>query len=272
MLSLIDLQGLKWDNIESNNGTTQGTFPKAIINTAKGKVYYKLSRCDTYSNEITGYESIFEVIVYRLCKEMGLNCLKYDLVHGKIILPNNIKSIETYLCVSKDFRGNAEKITAEKLYVRFRKYNEDALTTFSRLGFSEYINQLLLLDYIIYNRDRHGKNIEFSIENNHIKAAPIFDNGFSFVSPYGKDLELIKAFKVNSDMPVNNFIGSKSLLQNLNLIRKPILVNKITRQTRQIIFKDTAQCLPRVVRDKVWEIIESRYGYARYRKVLVERQ
>ena len=107
MLSLIDLQGLKWDNIESNNGTTQGTFPKAIINTAKGKVYYKLSRCDTYSNEITGYESIFEVIVYRLCKEMGLNCLKYDLVHGKIILPNNIKSIETYLCVSKDFRGNA---------------------------------------------------------------------------------------------------------------------------------------------------------------------
>lgn len=272
MLELIDLRKLKWDSTEDTNGSTQGTFPKSVVPTPEGKIYYKLSRCDTYLNEITGYESIFEVIVSRLCQVLGLNVLKYELVYGLINLPEKTESIKTYLCVSKDFRGNATKVTAEQLYLRLRENNEDSLTTLRRLGFSNYIDQILLIDYIIYNRDRHGKNIEFSMKDGKIIPAPIFDSGFSFVSPYGTNIELIKAFNANSDMPVNNFIGSNSLEKNLGLIQKPVIVNKLTKQTRQIIFKNTSQCLPRAVRDKVWEIIESRYNYAKDRKVLNERQ
>lgn len=271
MLELIDLRKLKWDSTEDTNGSTQGTFLKSVVQTPKGKIYYKLSRCDTYLNEITGYESIFEVIVSRLCQVLGLNVLKYGLVYGLINLPEKTESIKDYLCISKDFRGNATKVTAEQLYLKLRENNEDPLTTLRRLGFSNYIDQILLIDFIIYNRDRHGKNIEFSMKDGKLIPAPIFDSGFSFVSPCGKNMELIKAFNANSDMQVNNFIGSNSLKKNLELIQKPVIVNKLTKQTRQILFKDTSQCLPRPVRDKVWEIIESRYNYAKDRKVLNER-
>lgn len=156
--------------------------------------------------------------------------------------------------------------------LKLRENNEDPLTTLRRLGFSNYIDQILLIDFIIYNRDRHGKNIEFSMKDGKLIPAPIFDSGFSFVSPYGKNIELIKAFNANSDMPVNNFIGSNNLEKNLDLIQKPVVVNRLTKHTRQLVFRDTAQCLPRAVRDKVWEIIESRYNYAKDRKVLNERQ
>lgn len=269
MLPLIDLRGLKWDGSDDANGSTQGTFSKSVVDTPKGKVYYKLSRYDSYLNQITGYESIFEVIVYRLCKELGLDCLKYSLIHGLVNVSG--KSIETYLCASKDFRGNATKVTAEQLYLNTRRANEDPLTTFRRLGYSDYVDTLMLVDFIIYNRDRHGKNIEFNLKDGKITPAPIFDSGFSFVSPYGMSLDMIKAFKAGSNMPVNNFIGSRSLTENLSLICKPVLVNKLTKQTRAALFKDTSQCLPKVVRDKVWEIIESRYKYAKDRKVLNER-
>ena len=84
----------------NKNGSTQGVYPKAVVENEKGKFYYKASNYDKFLQEIIGYESIFEVIAYRLGRELGLPCLRYDLVYGRVILPDSTKCVDTYLCCS----------------------------------------------------------------------------------------------------------------------------------------------------------------------------
>ena len=149
-----------------------------------------------------------------------------------------------------------------------KKDGESPEETLRRLGFSDFIDKMLLADFLICNRDRHGKNFEFFTKNG---AAKLFDNGFSFVSPYGENLSLIEKFDPLKDVPANNFIGSKSLEENLRLIAKPIAVKRLKSGIKSELFRDMED-LPRVVSEKVWEIIEARYDYAKNREILVEGQ
>ncbi len=271
MLPLTDLTHLHWEGIEAGKPTTTGSFLKAVADLPCGRVFYKLSLADIVLNKIIGYESFFEVIASRLCRELGIECVNYELIRAKILLPNNSECIETHLCASRDFRGNFKKETAEGLCLLLGKDGETALETLRRLGFSDFIDRLLLTDFLICNRDRHGKNLEFYTKNGATKPVPLFDNGFSFVAPYGNNLEIIEKFNPLRDMPVNNFLGSKSLEENLRLIQKNVVVNKPKNGFRTELFRDMED-LPSVVGNKAWEIFESRYFYAKDRKILVEGQ
>ena len=268
MLPLTDLTALRWEGIEVGKPTTTGSFLKAV---SENKIFYKLSLADVVINKIVGFEAFFEVIASRLCRELGIECVQYELIRAKILLPNNSECIETHLCASHDYRGFSKKETAEGLCLLLGKDSETALDTLRRLGFSDFIDRLLLTDFLICNRDRHGKNFEFFTKNGVTKPVPLFDNGFSFVSPYGDNLEKIEQFNPLRDVIANNFLGSRSLEENLRLIQKPVVVNKPKIGFRTELFRDMED-LPSVVEDKVWEIFEARYNYAKNRKILVERQ
>ena len=65
------------------------------------------------------------------------------------------------------------------------------------------------------------------------------------------------------DKPCQNFIGSRSTLENLNLIQNKasIFKNRLTENDRDIIFKDLQNTLSAEHMDKIWEMIDTRWRY-----------
>lgn len=78
---------------------------------------------------------------------------------------------------------------------------------------------MLVVDYLILNRDRHGANIEVlrNPRSRTLRLAPLFDHGLSLLcrcqTPEG-----VAAFDPMADMPVQSFVGGSSAERNLGLI------------------------------------------------------
>lgn len=268
-MKLIDLSHLNWDENTTGTASTGGNYLKATYGNGLNKEYYKMSSYDAYLKQVVGYEAIFEVIVSRLCKKLGIPALKYKLVKGRVIVKDN--EFITFVSVSKEFKTAKEKkITFEKFYIQNRQENEDPLTFARRCGFTCYIDNMFLLDFLICNRDRHGANIEV-LKSDKIRLAPLFDNGISFTAPYGMNESAIKNFDISTDVVANNYLGSRSLEGNLNEISSPVLVNKLVPEDRRAIFYGLSECLPQIVKDKVWETIVRRYKHAKDKGFLIER-
>lgn len=73
---------------------------------------------------------------------------------------------------------------------------------------------MVLLDWLIYNRDRHGANVEVLVSGNGFRMAPLFDHGRSLMfSCFMK--EQMDSFDKLAHNPVNNYVGSNDLLQKI---------------------------------------------------------
>ena len=211
-----DLRYLKWSKMRSSSGTV-GTFLKSYEVKNGRKIYYKLSDFDLLKG-IVGHECVNEIIAGRLMDELGFSHLKYRLIHADIEIEG--KTYRTWLCGSEDFkRPDESKITLEDYYVANKLDSEMPMDFCVRMGWSEYISQMLLIDYLILNRDRHGANIEV-LRNRYrrqIRIAPLFDQGLSFVCRI-HDVEELGNYDVMEDKPVQSFVGGRSSKDNLNLI------------------------------------------------------
>ena len=67
--------------------------------------------------------------------------------------------------------------------------DESALDFCVRMGWEDYIYQMLIVDYLILNRDRHGANIEVlrNSRKKTIRPAPLFDHGLSLLCSCSDD-------------------------------------------------------------------------------------
>ena len=113
-------------------------------------------------------------------------------------------------------------------------------------GWQQYIDTMLAVDFLILNRDRHGANIEVlrNARKHSIRIAPLFDHGLSLLcSCYSE--EQIKKFNVMEDKPCQNFIGSRSTLENLNLIREKekIFPKRLAGTDKAVIFENLEHTL-----------------------------
>jgi len=167
---------------------------------------------------------------------LGIEHLEYQLIHAKIEIDHQI---------------NAKPGTS---HYDFCVKN----------GWQEYIDTMLAVDFLILNRDRHGANIEVlrNARKRSLRIAPLFDHGLSLLcSCYSE--EQIKKFDIMEDKPCQNFIGSRSTLENLNLIQNKasIFKNRLTENDRDIIFKDLQNTLSAEHMDKIWEMIDTRWRY-----------
>ncbi len=91
---------------------------------------------------------------------------------------------ETYVCASQNFRKKDEdKQPLDVFYENERKEGEGSLEFCVRRGWGKYIWQMLVVDYLILNRDRHGANIEVlrDKKKESICLAPLFDHGLSLL-------------------------------------------------------------------------------------------
>jgi len=259
-LSKNDLTYLSWTKARNSSGTA-GSFLKSQYSENGKKYYYKLSRYDSVKG-IIGHESVNEIIVDRVLNIIGIEHLSYELLFADIVYEG--KTIETYLCRSEDFKKPGDsKLALDALYQAEKDNNETPLEFCKRNGWSDYIYKMIIADYLILNRDRHGANIEILInkKDKTVRPAPLFDHGVSLLFSCSEP-EQVKKFDVMSDIPVNNFIGGTSLLDNLNLVPKKVLkkLNPLRDEDKDIVFDGLEDAISKELKNKIWKMLLKRWS------------
>lgn len=250
-----------WGDIESSSGT-QGMFMKKIIK-QNGKTFYlKASGFDS-ENGFTGYESYYEVIASRLAKILDIPCIKCYIASADIVYKG--KKYKTDVMISESYNpNNFKRISFEDLYVAKAKRDdkgniETAVAFAKRVLGEEYLSKMLMFDFIIINRDRHGANIELLLDEHKLITTPLFDNGCSFMM-FSKTDEERENFEIMRDRAVNNYIGSKSLKDNLKYVNKAVRLNKLEDKHKEVLFNGLDK-LTEYHKTKLWSIIKERYNY-----------
>lgn len=256
-----DLTYLSWSLIRSSSGIA-GSFLKATDDLQQPKIYYKLSNYDGI-NGIVGHECINEIIVDRLLNILEIEHLHYVLIHADIDVDG--KEMETYLCASKDFKAHGEHKVALDAYYQAEKLDgETPLQFCTRNGWSDFTYKMLVVDFLILNRDRHGANIEVlrNARKKSLRLAPIFDHGLSLLFNCHTEEE-INQFDVMKDRAVQCFVGSRSAQQNLMLIPKDeiLALNPLQHTHKAYLLEGLDGIIPQSLQNKIWDMIWQRWEY-----------
>ena len=254
-----NLTYLQWSHIRSSSGTA-GSFLKSESILNRKKTYYKLSNFDPL-NGVIGHECINELIVDRLLCALGVEHLEYTLINADILLDDKV--MQTYLLESEDFKTRGEeKVSLDIFYELGKMEGESPMAFVLRMGWEEYIYQMIAIDYLILNRDRHGANIEVlrNRKTHSYRLAPLFDHGLSLLCSARNDQEALK-FDVMEDKPIQSFVGSRSAEANLDLIPKDALpaFNRLEESLKDELFEGLEDVLSIVFRKKIWEMIWKRW-------------
>ena len=256
---LQDMTYLSWAKARNSSGTA-GSFLKSWEDSPEGKIYYKLSNYDTWDG-IIGHECVNEIIVDRLLGLLGIEHLAYQLIHAKIRIDQ--KDYETWLCASRDFKQRGEgKIALDAYYQAERLPDESPLDFCIRSGWEKSIYEMLVVDFLILNRDRHGANMEV-LRNPRLKTlrlAPLFDHGLSLLSRC-ESTEAMLREDLLADKPVQCFVGSRSAYQNLSLIppdRRPQL-GSLTEDKLEMLTDGLSEALDPVWLSRIREMIRRRW-------------
>lgn len=255
------MEYLQWSQIRSSSGTA-GSFLKATDDLQKPKKYYKLSQYDTV-NGIIGHECVNELIADRLLNILGVEHLHYDLIHAEITV--NDKNIETYLCVSEDFKKSGETKTAlDTFYEMEHLKNETPMDFCIRNGWGRYVYEMLVVDFLILNRDRHGANIEVlrNSREKTLRLAPVFDHGLSLLFSC-QTKKAVDEFDVMQDRQIQCFVGGNSAQKNLELIPKKELpqFHPLKEEHRNELLGGLEGIVPQYLLDKIWDMIWERWLY-----------
>ena len=255
---LKDLRYLDWAERANTSGTA-GCFLKSKEETGAGIWYYKLSCYDSYRG-IYGHECANEIVASRLMSVLGVEHLEYRLVHALVRV--NGKEYTTWLNRSRSFRKKGERKQAlDTFYELNREKGESPLELCSRYGWETQIKKIMLIDYLIANRDRHGANIEVLQSSvGDLRLAPVFDSGLSFVFSCYDDEKRLEAFDPLTDVNANNFLGTRSLEDNLHrFVGGGLDVKSLKATDKNILFEGLDGALSSCHIEKMWEILLKRW-------------
>ena len=254
-----DLTYLSWSKLRHSSGTA-GSFLKSQSMLGGRKVYYKLSNFDK-AKGVVGHECVNEIIADRLLDILNIPHLHYRLIHADITIDETLH--EVYLCASDDFKQRGESKIALDVYWESEHLDQESVLDFCiRNGWEDYIYQMFVVDYLILNRDRHGANIEVlrNSRKRTLRLAPLFDHGLSLLFSCS-DNAAVAEFDVMADRRVNNYIGSGSSRDNLDLIPKdkiPVL-NQLQVSDKAILLSGLDGIISQTLQDKIWEMIWKRW-------------
>ncbi len=256
---LQDMTYLSWAKARNSSGTA-GSFLKAYDEDTGGKTYYKLSNYDAWAG-IIGHECINEIIVDRLLSVLGIEHLSYQLIHARVLIDQ--REHETWLCASRDFKQRGEsKIALDAFYQAERFPGESPMDFCIRFGWEKAIYEMLVVDYLILNRDRHGANMEVlrNPRQKTLRLAPLFDHGLSLLSRC-ESTEAMLCEDVMADKPVQCFVGSRSARDNLRLIPRchfPAL-HPLAESDRPILLGGLSDAMDPLWLNRIWEMIWKRW-------------
>lgn len=259
--NLQDMTYLSWSKYRRSSGTA-GSFLKSFATMDGKKIYYKLSNYDAYHG-IIGHECINELIADRLLTILGIDHLHYQLIHALITIDGS--DYETWLCGSEDYKKPGDsKVALDVYYQLERNADETPLNFCIRQGWADYIYKMLVTDFLILNRDRHGANMEVLKDKRtkSVRLAPLFDHGLSFFFSCTND-EQIESVNVMEDKPVQCFVGSHSARDNLALIPRSYSpeLNALKESDRDFLFQGLESVISQAFCNKIWEMIWKRWKY-----------
>jgi len=251
-----DLTSLSWDERATSSGTA-GTYLKARSGSGSRMLYYKLSHFNGLA--IDGHECVNEVVASRLMGLLGIDHVEYRLVHAKVTVDG--REFETWLNSSKNFRGRGERKQALGAFYELRKLSdEDPFAFCERYGWANAIKKMMVVDYLIANRDRHASNIEVLVgPDGKPRLAPLFDSGLSLLAPCADDVERAGAFDPLRPVATANFVGSRSLEENLELAADAEGLGTLAESDRAFLFANLEEALPPIYYRKMWEIVWERW-------------
>lgn len=209
--------------------TTQGMLRKAwrIID---NNIYLYKANTHGYAN--AGNEMYSEIVAYQIADILGLNHIKYEMVKW-----NDVDCVRSKLFTSEEFGylTMTEYLTRELGSKIKWRYN-DICKVIPNECMSQ-LNDLMVFDFIIENKDRHFSNFGFLVNNDtgEIKGlAPIFDNGYSLLN-FQMEEDLLN-YDYNKSFIGTFDIDNKAQAEEV-VIKKPkryknwanILANKIEK-------------------------------------------
>lgn len=257
-----DLRFLSWSRA-AGSIDSDGAYLKAV--SGDKSVYYKMSAYNS-AQGVYGHETINELLAYRVAVEFGVPVPATTLQKSLVLVDGLV--FETYLAVSESYKHAREtRVSYDTFYKSVRTPGESAFSTAVRFGWEPRIYQMYFYDFLIFNRDRHGANLEVIDNNGNKRLSPLFDNGLSFAVSCHTDMELEK-FDVLADRQVNNFIGSRSLYENLHIVPETVIAGfckKFNTGFRDKLFYGLDKIMTSKHMDTVWELINKRLEYARRR-------
>ena len=257
---LQDLRHLQWSESIETSGTG-GMLLKASEGAGTGRVYYKLSCYDSFS-EIYGHECVNELIASRLFELLGIPHVRYTLVHALVTVEK--REHETWLVKSSSYRHSTDQKQAFDIFYRLNKRDDELpFSLAERFGWGDFLRKMMIADYLIANRDRHGANIEVVRHaDGTMHLAPLFDNGLSFVfSCYG-DESRAERFDPLDDVNANNFVGSRSLEENLRFaLQQPPQIASLPADWETAVLGGIDCCLPQAHCRKIRDMVEKRWEH-----------
>ena len=168
------LRGLKLSST-SPEFTSEGSFEKCWVRDKTGKI--NLYKKGSFGFANAGFEPYSEYYSSQLSQEICRSALRYGLRKYKGYLvstcemftdeENGFVPIYKYLDVSRDYR-----------------YAE-ILSFLERYGFDEDFRDMIVLDAVILNPDRHLGNFGFIVDNGTFKVkgfAPVFDHNMALIA------------------------------------------------------------------------------------------
>lgn len=244
---------VKFQLVETlNTHSSAGQLKKWVLTDPSGTVYYAKS-ASHISKFHYGYECESECIVSRLAIMLGAKAILYD----KGIL--SIRKKNYNVCLSKDYSMGREVVAIADLIPGVSKYH----------GFEKYklvekligsyktdLDNMLLIDYIVDNYDRHLNNIEVYMENgNIIGLVPIYDSGAGLFS--NKTLQNLKLYTrlTPSYMPCKPFFptfGQQNALISMSNLQ-PIKLADVYKLVNFYLSGERAKIIGRWLRDRLKE-------------------
>lgn len=158
--------------------TTNGMLPKCWRRD-RGEI--KLYKGGTSGASNTGNEPYSEFYAYQIANIMGINAIPYSLSKWKGEL---CSTCDLFTGIDYAYMPVGRIVTSGGMYA-VRNY-------YDSLGpeFTNALNDMIVLDALLFNTDRHFGNFGFLIDNktNKIAApAPLFDHGNSLFNFAGRD-------------------------------------------------------------------------------------
>lgn len=256
---LQDMRYLNWARTRKSSGTA-GSFLKSYDDSGRIKIYYKLSDYDQ-TKGIVGHECVNEIVVQRVLRILGIEHLEYRLIHAQVRIDD--KDYETWLCASEDYKRDGEsKITLEDFYAMEKLEGESPLDFCKRMGWERQIYGMMVIDYLVLNRDRHGANIEVLRDGRtkEIRLAPLFDHGISLACRCHNKDEL-KEYDVLEDKRVQSFVGTDSVLQNVKMVPKEYVdrLPKLRKKDLESVFEGLQDAIGQEYISKMREMIWKRW-------------
>ena len=190
--------------------TSEGSFEKCWIRKDDGEVY--LYKKGTSGSDTSGFEPYSEFYASQFSSVLCRNYVDYDLV--------DFKSSGNIVSCCKMFTNEDEGFVPIYKYLDSgKKYRIRGIEDFLKpYGFIEDFRDMIVLDSVIMNTDRHLGNFGFIVDNDtfHVKCfAPVFDNNMSLLARAANDnleAELVSVRDMGHKLGADFVMAGKAML------------------------------------------------------------